>query len=97
MPTHKEEDSFWADWDKLSPEQQAQFLAAIDEMIDDLRAQRPFRKGLRVKKFQSAPGVFEMTWAKNGRALFRYGNPVLPGEKHVIWIPIGTHDIFEKQ
>lgn len=74
-----------------------QFLAAVDEMVDDLRAQRPFRKGLRIKKFQSMPGVFEMTWAKNGRALFRYGNPIIPGEKHIIWIRVGTHDIFEKQ
>ncbi len=94
MPTHDEEDSFWRDWDLLTPNQRAAFSTAVAEMVDDLRAGRTFRKGLRVKRFQRQSGVFEMTWARNGRALFTYGTSPLPGEKHIIWIRIGTHDIF---
>ena len=35
-----------------------------------------------------------MTWAPDGRALFCYGDEVHPGETHVEWLRIGTHDIF---
>lgn len=59
----------------------------------DLRAGR-FRRGLRVKAIQGAPGIFEMTWAPNGRATFQYGEERRPGEPHVIWRRIGTHGIF---
>lgn len=59
----------------------------------DLRAGR-FRRGLRVKAVQGAAGIFEMTWAPNGRATFQYGAQRRPGERHVIWRRIGTHDIF---
>ncbi len=97
MPTHEEEESFWNDWAKLTPEQQEQFLDAVDEMVDDLRAKRPFRPGLRVKQFRRLPGVFEMRWANNGRGLFRYGESRLPNEQHIVWIRVGTHDIYKKQ
>ena len=36
-----------------------------------------------------------MTWAADGRATFRYGEPRRPGEPHVIWRRVGTHDIFD--
>jgi len=36
-----------------------------------------------------------MTWAPDGRALFRYGDPVREGEPHVVWLRIGTHDILD--
>ncbi len=61
MPTHKEEDSFWRDWHRLTEDQQDAFLAAIDKMVDDLKASRGFRKGLRVKGVQGHAGIFEMT------------------------------------
>jgi hypothetical protein len=35
-----------------------------------------------------------MTWASNGRATWQYGPEQRPGERHVIWRRIGTHDIF---
>jgi hypothetical protein len=35
-----------------------------------------------------------MTWAPNGRATWQYGPEQRPGERHVIWRRIGTHDIF---
>jgi hypothetical protein len=39
---------------------------------------------LRVKRVQGHPGVWEMTWAPDGRATFEYGAEVRPGEAHVI-------------
>ena len=50
--------------------------------------------GLRIKRVQGSPGVFEMTFAPDGRATFSFGEPVLKGQPHVIWRRVGTHDIF---
>jgi len=45
---------------------------------------------------QGYPGVWEMTWAPDGRATFEYGDELHPGEQHIIWRRIGTHGIFRK-
>jgi len=55
-----------------------------------------FRSALRVKGVRGATGVFEMTWAPNGRATFEYGAEINRSEPHVIWRRIGTHDIFDR-
>lgn len=53
-----------------TPEQRRRFRQAATAFVDDLRTGR-FRAGPRVKGVRSAPGVFELTWAGNGRvALF---------------------------
>ncbi len=51
--------------------------------------------GLRVKRVQGTDADFEMTWAPDGRAMFRYGVEMSPGDPHIVWLRIGTHDIFE--
>lgn len=96
MPTFAWLARFGADFDRLSPAQQAAFLASIAEFVEDLRSGGPFRKGLPVKGVQGASGVFEMTWADDGRATFQYGNAVIEGEPHVIWRRVGTHDILRQ-
>ena len=96
MPTFAWLARFGADFDRLSPAQQAAFLAAVAQFVEDLRKGGQFRKGLRVKGVQGAPGVFEMTWADDGRATFLYGDAVLEDEPHVIWRRVGTHDIFRQ-
>jgi hypothetical protein len=50
---------------------------------------------LRVKGVRSARGVFEMTWAPDGRATFAFGPERIPGETHIIWRRIGGHEIFK--
>lgn len=85
---------FGTDFDRLTPTQQAAFLAAVVMFVDDLKAGRSFRKGLRVKGIQGATGVFEMTWADDGRATFQYGDPIVDDEPHIIWRRVGTHAIF---
>ncbi len=72
------------------------FLAAVSQFVEDLGVGGQFRKGLRVKGVRGAPGVFEMTWADDGRATFQYGESVIPGEPHVIWRRVGTHDILRQ-
>ncbi len=94
MPTYDVLASFWSDWRSLTPQQQRAFLDALQQFVADLRAGR-LRPGLRVKRVQGYPGVWEMTWAADGRATFEYGDEI-QGEPHVIWRRIGTHDIFRR-
>ena len=84
------------DFDDLSPAQQAAFLEAVEQFVDDLKRRRGFRKGLRVKRIQGASGIFEMTWASDGRATFEYGERLIQDEPHVIWRRVGTHTVFKQ-
>ncbi|MBX4176996.1 hypothetical protein [Streptomyces geysiriensis] len=95
MPTYEALPRFAADHHRLTPEQRRRFRRAVAAFVDDLRAGRGrFRASLRVKGVRSAPGVFELTWDGNGRATWQYGPAIHPGEQHVIWRRIGTHDIL---
>jgi hypothetical protein len=69
MPTHDVWTRFLREWVKLTPHQQTLFRAAVEEMIEDLRAHTPFRPSPRVKSVKGYSGVFEMTWAPDGRPL----------------------------
>ena len=95
MPTWSTTDSFEQDFRKLSAQDKARFNRAVRAFVADVKA-RKFRKGLRVKGIQGAEGIFEMTWAQNGRATFQYGPEVRANEPHVVWRRCGTHDIFRK-
>lgn len=94
MPTYEWVQRFRRDFEDLGPGQQRRFLAAVAEFVEDLDAGRPLRPGLRVKRVQGTDGVFEMTWAPDGRATFRFGEEVRPGEPHVVWRRVGTHDVL---
>ncbi len=87
---------FRADFDSLSPSQQAAFLVAVTQFVDDASRGRRFRTGLRVKGVQGAAGIFEMTWADDGRATFEYGEEVLAGHVHIVWRRVGTHTILSQ-
>ena len=95
MPTYDEDSRFWVDWSRLTSAQQQDFLATVPKFVADLVAGR-FRKGLRAKRVQGHPGVWEMTWADDGRATFHYGASILAGEPHVVWRRIGGHDILDE-
>ena len=94
MPTHFEEERFLADLARLTHREREVFRAAVAKFVVDLRAGR-FRKGLRVKRLQGHAGLWEMTWADDGRATFRYGDSIRPGDPHIVWRRVGSHDIFE--
>ncbi len=95
MPTYAWFERFRADFDRLSPVQQRAFLQAVEQFVDDLSSGIGFRKGLRIKGVKGATGVYELTWADDGRATFQYGQEVADGQPHVVWRRVGTHDIFK--
>lgn len=99
MPTHGETFLFLREYDKLSPELQNRFRLALGRFVADLLAIEDglmtwFRPGLRVKRLQGRLDSYEMTWASDGRALFRFEEDVIPGKRHVVWESIGTHSIL---
>jgi hypothetical protein len=82
---------FQRDFDKLTPDQRARFTTVVkNAFVPDLD-NGAFRPGLRVKRVQSTRGVWEMTWAPDGRATWQYGDEVRPGVPHVVWRRIGSH------
>jgi hypothetical protein len=95
-PTYQSEPTFGRDLARLRPDQRKRFLAAVAEMVDDMKAGRPFRAGLRVKRVHGTREVWEMTWAPDGRATWQYGPEVIKGEAHIIWRRIGTHGVFRE-
>jgi hypothetical protein len=84
LPTYALTARFRRDLDGLSPQQRAAFRAAVEAFVHDLGEER-FRPGLRVKGVKGAAGVFEMTWAPDGRATFQYWASKAGGGPHVIW------------
>ena len=51
-----------------------------------------FDPALRVKRLQGHQGVWELTWAPDGRATFAYGAEVRRARR-MIWRRIGDHSI----
>jgi hypothetical protein len=49
-----------------------------------------FSPELRIHKLVNTE-IWSLTWAKDGRALFRYGSEIAEGETHIVWEAIGTH------
>jgi hypothetical protein len=92
MPSHARTRQFDRDWQHLHAADRDRYRRAFRKFDVDLGAGR-FRAGLRVKGVQGAPGVFEMSWAPNGRATFEYGQSQGTGP-HVIWRRIGTHTVL---
>lgn len=94
MPTFDVSEVFRKDLAALDQLDRGRFRKAVDAFVEDLKGKQGFRPGLRVKGVKGAPGVFEMTWAPDGRATFQYGEQLREGEPHIVWRRVGTHDIF---
>ena len=93
MPTYEATERFQHGHAELTREQRLAFKRALTHFIDDTK-QGKYRASLRVKGIRGMPGCFEMTWAGDGRAIFTYGPEVRAGERHVIWLAVGTHAIL---
>lgn len=96
MPTYEGLPGFLRDFDRLTPAQKLAFLRAVAAFVQDLRAGTGFRRGLRVRKMSGQEGVWELTWAPDGRATFEFGPPVREGHAHIVWRHVGSHDIFKQ-
>lgn len=96
MPTFDRTETFNKDFASLDPDDQGRFLTAVEEFVDDLATRGPagLRGGLRVKRVRGTDRVWEMTWAPDGRATFEYGDEIHPGDPHIVWRRVGTHDIL---
>ncbi|MFF5475445.1 hypothetical protein [Streptomyces achromogenes] len=94
MPTYETLPRFAADLDRLTPQQRRVFRQAVAAFVDDLRAGRTFRPGLRIKRVRRTPGVYELTWSGSGRATWCYGPEKVRGVQHIVWRRIGGHDIL---
>jgi hypothetical protein len=94
MPTYTKLPRFQKDFNQLSAAEQERFREAVRRFVEDLQRGRGLRAGLRIRGIQGAPGIYEMTWAPDGRATFHYGEPIVKGEVHVVWRRVGSHAVL---
>jgi hypothetical protein len=95
VPTHAERERFLREYQRLTSEQRRAFLAAVQMFVAGL-VSGGLNPRLRIKRVRGQVGVWELTWAPDGRATFEYGDEVRPGDPHIIWRRVGTHDIFRQ-
>ena len=95
MPRYSRSAQFLKDWADLDPADRARFKSAVPErFVPAVESRGPFRPGLRVKRVEGTPNVWEMTFAPDGRATWQYAADSTAGDPHVVWRRIGTHDVF---
>jgi hypothetical protein len=96
MPTYLATAEFWRMYRNLSSAEQTRFIVAVRKLVEGL-VSGSLPGSLRIKRIRGTGHVWEMTWAPNGRASFRYGSELKPGHPHIIWLRIGGHEIFAKE
>jgi hypothetical protein len=95
VPTFERLARFDREFRRLPRELQRAFLEMLPAFIAALRLDPPkFPPALRVHRVRGTVGVWEITFAPDGRATFEYGNKVIAGEPHVVWRRVGTHDVL---
>jgi len=90
VPTYEALAAFQRQYRKLDASQKEAFRRALALFIANLKAGESFSPELRVHKLVNTE-IWSMTFAKDGRALFRYGGQAAEGEAHIVWEAIGTH------
>jgi hypothetical protein len=77
LPRYSKTAKFRRDYDNLTPDQRKAFKEAVRDFVEDLKAGQRFRPELRVKRVQGTRGVWELTWADDGRATTSRRRPQL--------------------
>jgi hypothetical protein len=95
-PTYDLSSGFAREFDHLPPEQRRAFLKAVDKLIAAMKGAEQPPNSLRIKRVQGTKDIWEMSYSGDGRATFRYGKEVKPGETHVQWLRIGGHEILSR-
>lgn len=96
---------FRADWDRLKPEHQRQFMSVVREKFisacdawaqaEQMGAAFVWPKSLRVHAIVNGGGIMEMTWSfasPDGRATFHFARD--DGQWVCYWRRIGDHSVF---
>jgi hypothetical protein len=96
VPTYEKLPGFVRDHAGLTREEKRDFKRAVEKLVEDLKAGRPPRAGLRVGKLERYKDIWELTWAPDGKAAFSYGESIREGEPHIIWHAVGGHEIFDR-
>jgi hypothetical protein len=78
----------------MSPRRE--FQAAVKKLVEALSESGEPPNSLRVKRVQGTKDIWEMSYSGDGRATFRYGVEVKPGETHVEWLRVGGHEILSR-
>jgi hypothetical protein len=74
VPTFERLARFDREFRRMPRELQVAFMAMLPVFIEALRRRPPaFPQRLRVKRVQGTDGVWEVTFAPDGRATFAYG------------------------
>lgn len=95
-PTFEARASFAREFASLSREQDKAFRATIRKLVDALGDERGPPRSLRIKRVQGTKDVWELSYSGDGRATFRYGTEIKPGETHIEWLRVGGHEILSR-
>ena len=95
-PTYELPPGFAREFARMPREQRREFQAAVKKLVGALREGGEPPNSLRVKRVQGTKDVWEMSYSGDGRATFRYGTEVQPGETHVEWLRVGGHEILSR-
>jgi hypothetical protein len=95
-PTYELGTGFAREFAKLSREQSKAYRQAVEKFVDALRNGNQPPNSLRIKRVQATKDIWEMSYSGDGRATFRYGAEVKPGETHVQWLRIGGHEVLSR-
>jgi hypothetical protein len=90
MPAFEALAAFQRQYGKLDAAQKEAFRRALAVFIANLKAGGAFNPELQVHKLVNTE-IWSLSFAKDGRALFRYGGQVAESETHIVWEAIGTH------
>jgi hypothetical protein len=97
VPTYDLPEEVLREFRRLPLAQQRRFMRALHQFVEALRHQPPaFPPRPRVKRVQGHPGVWELSFAADGRATFEYGAERIPGDPRVAWRRIGDHSILDR-
>jgi hypothetical protein len=103
MPTFEATSRFWSEFDSLSADQQEAFARARQQFIRALKrwevggceGRAEFPAALRVKPVKGRRGIWELTWAGDGRCTWEFGTSLREEPScHILWRRIGSHEIF---
>jgi len=95
-PTFDLASGFAREFDHLPREQRRAFRKAVSKLIAAIKSGGQLPNSLRIKRVQGTEDVWEMSYSGDGRATFRYGTEVKPGETHIEWLRVGGHEILSR-